>query len=86
MKYVELYRLQDDGLQRVVLRCMLNNQGKVICEGDPTLKASFETKGIEDFKTPGGVGLFPKDGIRFLEQLSYNFSSGYLNASQIKGE
>ena len=83
MKYVELYKLQDGGLQKVVLRCRLEN-GTVACEGDPVLTANIEGEGIEDYSVPGGPPLFPKDGLRFLEQLSFNFSSGYLNASEVK--
>lgn len=83
MKYVELYKLENGGSQRVALRCRLEG-ARAICEGDPALKANLEAEGIEDFGTPGGPQLFPKDGLRFLEQLASNFSSGYLNASEVK--
>lgn len=86
MKYAELYRLQNDGSQRVVLRCQLSEHGEARCEGDRAIQAYLEKEGIENYTTPGGPTLFPKDGLRFLEQLSYHFSSGYLNASEVKEE
>lgn len=72
MQYVEFYKLQKDGSQKVIAICKLID-GKVICEGDEHLAALINRQKIED-------------GLKFLQRLKYNFKSGYLNASDVKEE
>lgn len=83
MSYVELYKLQNDGSQTVVATCRLED-GVVGCEGDTVLVNNLMTGGIKDYDNPEGGKLFVKDGLKFLEQLKFNFTSGYLNASEVK--
>lgn len=87
MKYVEFYKLQNDGNQKVIATCYLKDNGEVGCNGAPVLVENLEKEGIKDYsKTDKTVSakLFFKDGIKFLEQLKLNFTSGYLNASDVK--
>lgn len=87
MKYVELYNLQNDGSQKVIVTCYLNDNGEVECEGDLTLAKNLKEEGVKDYSNIESVissKLFFKDGLKFLEQLKFNFTSGYLNASEIK--
>ncbi len=84
MKYVEFYKLNNDGSQLVIAKCLLNENGEVICEGQENLIKNLEKNGIKNYMDKSGDKLFFKDGILFLEQLKYNFTSGYLNASDIK--
>ncbi len=83
MKYVEFYKLQADGTQKVVAVCRLG-AGGVVCEGDLIFIENLEVNGIKSHKEPRDRKLFPKDGIEFLEQLEHHFTSGYLNASEVK--
>ncbi len=87
MPYVEFYKLNNDGSQEVIAKCELAN-GEIVCGGDENLTANLKSEGILDYlsgEVPGRRGrLFFKDGRKFLENLKYNFSSGYLNASDIK--
>lgn len=84
MRYVEIYKLNDNGSQSVIATCSLYNEAAK-CEGNTNLVRNLYEEGIlnhdaiDERKT-----LFPKDGLKFLEQLKHNFTSGYLNASDIK--
>lgn len=85
MKYVEIYKLQNNGFQTVAVTCRLQEDGTVLCEGDEKLIRTLTQRGVLNYtdkknKTP----LFPKDGFAFLKQLKYHFKSGYLNASDIQ--
>lgn len=87
MKYVEFYKLQNDGSQKVIATCYLNDHGEVECEGDIKLANNLKEDGIKDYSNADGVvssKIFFKDGLKFLEQLKFNFTSGYLNASDVK--
>lgn len=87
MKYVELYKLQNDGSQKVIATCYLNDNGEAECEGNQTLVDNLRMEGIKDYSKTDRINpskLFFKDGLKFLEQLKFNFASGYLNASDIK--
>lgn len=84
MPYVEFYKLQNDGTQKMIAVCKLKD-GKTICEGDKILIENLKQKGVFDYSSgQKGENLFLKDGLKFLENLKYNFASGYLNASDIK--
>jgi len=85
MKYIEFYKLQNDGSQKVIVTCYLDEKGEVQCDGDSVLIENLKNKGIRDYSSQDKSGqLFFKDGLKFLEQLEFNFTSGYLNASGIK--
>lgn len=84
MEYVEIYKLQNDGSQKVLAVCKLVENG-VVCEGDETFVKNLNQGGIFDYESQSPQQkLFPKDGRKFLEQLKFNFTSGYVNASDIK--
>ncbi len=84
MKYIEIYKLENDGAQRVIATCKLVG-AEAVCEGNEALVQTLSEEGIISYeKEPRR--LFPKDGLVFLEQLSFTFKSGYLNASEVKGE
>lgn len=85
MPYVEFYKLQNNGTQEVIATCHLNEGGGVECEGQEDLVGNLKKEGIRDYTDREKmVTLYPKDGLKFLEQLKFNFTSGYLNASDIK--
>ena len=84
MKYVEFYKLQNDGSQKIIAKCYLKENGLVSCEGAEIFIGNLQEHGIRDYNDPSGLKLYPKDGLRFLEQLKFNFTSGYLNASDVK--
>lgn len=84
MKYIEIYKLKNDGTQEIIAICSLK-ENKVVCQGDENFVKSLEEDGILDYSSSSSFKkLFPKDGLKFLEQLKFNFKSGYLNASDIK--
>jgi len=85
MKFVEIYETKNNGDQSIVLVCKLEN-GVVVCEGDELMKRNFDAKGIPDYGSEKREMVFPKDGIRFLEQLKFHFKSGYMNASDVKDD
>ena len=87
MEYIEIYKLQNDGSQKVLAVCKLV-EGEVVCEGEEVFVQNLKNEGIFDYKSQSQPRekLFPKDGRKFLEQLRFNFKSGYLNASEIKTE
>ena len=87
MKYVEFYKLQNDGSQKVIATCHLTENGQVECEGDAVFVDNLEREGIKDYSSSDDKNaelLFFKDGLKFLEQLKFNFTSGYLNASDVQ--
>ena len=83
MKFVEIYKLQNDGSQKVIAVCKLTDGGVVIESENKEFAHSLADRGVRDYLSNSDVMLFPKDGIKFLEQLKYNFRSGYLNASEV---
>jgi len=85
MSFIEIYKLQNDASQKVIATCKLADDGSVVCEGDQQFVESLAREGVRDYSSPNNSAkFFPKDGIRFLEQLKYHFKSGYLMASDIK--
>lgn len=85
MPYVEIYKLKNDGTQEVTVVCRLADN-VVLCQGDKALTESLNNEGIKDYSKDMPTKLYPNDGLRFLEQLRFNFKSGYLNASEIKND
>ena len=84
MSFVEIYKLKNDASQEIIVTCKLTTDGMVICEGDKEFAENLMREGILDYSSSPSKKLFPKDGIKFLEQLKYNFKSAYLMASDIK--
>lgn len=82
MKYVEIYKLNNDGSQSVIATCILEEDGTVSCSGDEVLVENLKNGGIKNYAEPDSL-LFFKDGLKFLEQLKFNFNSGYINGSDI---
>lgn len=80
MKHVTIYKLQDDGSQKVLAICKLVGE-TVECEGNQIFINNLTEDGIRDYaELDPNTRLFPKDGAAFLEQLPNNFRSGYLMA------
>lgn len=83
MPYVNIYKLDNDGSQRILAVCRLQNN-EVVCEsGNEVFTDNLGKDGIADYSSPEKKRLFFRDGRRFLEQLKFNFSSAYLSASDI---
>lgn len=80
MKLVEIYELQSDGSQKTIAICRMEHN-VVVCEGDENFVQNLKQDGIKDYQSD--TLLYPRDGIHFLEQLKFNFKSGYLMASDI---
>lgn len=85
MKYVEIYKLENDGSQSVIVTCKLVEDGQILCEGDKQFVDNLISVGINDYSKEGGSKLFPADGLPFLQQLQNNFKSGYLIATDVVG-
>ena len=84
MPLVEIYKLQNNGDQKVIVKCTLN-AGSVLCEGDPVFVENLNKTGIRDYSDSSGAKkLFPKDGRKFLENLKYAFKSAYLSATDVE--
>ncbi|MGA2417761.1 MAG: hypothetical protein ABSF55_00760 [Candidatus Staskawiczbacteria bacterium] len=83
MKFVEIYKIQNNGSKDIIAVCRLENK-KVTCEGEKIFIENLKKEGIPDYLKNEGAKLFPKDGIKFLENLKLAFKSGYLNASGIQ--
>ena len=85
MAKVEILKLNNDGTQKVIAVCSLKGE-EVVCTGDEEFVLSLSEQGIEDYTASPPRKIFPKDGRIFLEQLKFNFKSGYLNATEVKEE
>ncbi|MEK7643967.1 MAG: hypothetical protein AAB390_01540 [Patescibacteria group bacterium] len=83
MYFVEIFKLKDGGSQSLLANCFLEN-GSINFKGDEKFIESLRQNGITDYSSVDKNKLFPIDGLKFLEQLKYNFRSGYLNATDIK--
>lgn len=85
MKFVEIYKIENDGSQRVIAVCKLVGE-IAICKGDDVFVENLKNEGVWDYSKKLSSKIFPKDGLSFLEALRFNFKSGYLNASEVKEE
>lgn len=83
MEFVEIYKTQNNGSQKILATCRLIDN-KVVCKGDEIFVKNLEKGGILDYTSSPRQKLFPKHGLKFLQQLQNNFRSGYLIASDIK--
>lgn len=85
IKYVEIYKLAPQGKKRKVGTCsLLPKTSRVKCEGEDWL-IKVLSEGINDYLGRGGK-CFPRDGLRFLQNLRFHFRSGYLGATDIKSK
>ena len=82
MPKVKIYQTSSDGSQTTIAECFLNHN-QVDCQGDNNFVTHLKEVGIRDYSENTEENLLPKDGLKFLEQLKYNFKSGYLNASDV---
>ena len=82
MKFVEIYKLENDGSQSILATCSLADES-VSCAGNKIFVENLEKEGIQDYADGSKNKLFPKDGLKFLENLKHAFKSGYLNASDV---
>lgn len=81
---VKIYKTQDDGSQKVIATCKLIGEA-VECVGDEVFVRNLISEGVRDYtREDTVVQLFPKDGIKFLENLQHAFKSGYLIASPVQ--
>lgn len=78
---VEVYRLKTGGEQDRVATCRLWKD-EVVFEGDPEFIEALR-HGIVDRRVRPPKLVLPEDGKKFLETLSVNLHSGYLEASGI---
>lgn len=85
MASVEIYKLQDNGEEKVIAVCKLTPEGGVVCEGEEIFVKNLTGEGIRDYSDmEKPQKLFPKDGRKFLENLKYAFRSPYLSATDIQ--
>lgn len=84
MPTVKIYKLQNDGSQTVLVICKLINN-EVVFEGDDNFSNNIQKEGVFDYFN-NRQKIYPKDGLKFLEQLKYNFKSGYLMATDIEND
>jgi len=82
MAYVNILKLKNDGSQEKIVVCRLLNE-KAECEGEESLVRALLEEGVRSHSGKERTILFPKDGLRFLEELKYHFDSGYLNATDV---
>ena len=85
MKKVILYKLNSEANQEKLAEFQLNDSNLVVVNNKdapkPVVKGILE-KGINNYHGEP-EHLFPTDGIKFLEELQYNFKSGYLLATDV---
>lgn len=88
MYFVDLYELDKFKHQKKVATFKFGEEtfGVVQIEGETNnpLINSITREGIFDFKFAKPGRLYPYDGMSFLENLKYNFRSGYLSASDVQ--
>jgi len=86
MKKVKIYKLQNNGDEHAIAICTLTDSG-VVCEGEEVFINNLQKNGIRNYADQSsGAMLFPKDGIKFLENLKNAFRSPYLSATDIIDE
>lgn len=88
MYFVDLYELDKSKHQKKVATFKFSEEtfGSVQTEGEANHPAidSITREGILDFKFSRPGRLYPYDGMSFLENLKYNFRSGYLSATDVQ--
>jgi len=83
MSKVNLYKLNNNAKQELVLTFSLENN-QVIMRGSATkLIEKIQREGIIDYTSKFQLPIFSDDGLKFLEQLKYNFKTAYLMATDV---
>lgn len=86
--FVDLYELDKSRHQRKVATFKFSEEtfGSVQMEGEINhpLISGITREGILDFKFSRPGRLYPYDGMSFLENLKYNFRSGYVSATDVQ--
>jgi len=83
MPKIEIYKLGNSCKQELIATCTLASDGVEIT-GEENFVMALKNTGIADY-TDNQMGiLFPKDGQKFLDQLKFNFRSGYLLTHEVK--
>lgn len=87
--FVDLFELDPQANQKKIATFKINEDnpgGTVEIEGDQYHPAveNLRGEGIFDYKNATPSKLYPYDGMSFLENLKYNFRSGYLSASEVQ--
>lgn len=88
MYFVDLFELDSQAKQKKIATFKMNEDSpnNVETEGDqyhPVIE-NLRGEGIFDYKKSNPGKLYPNDGLSFLENLKYNFRSGYLSASDVQ--
>ncbi len=86
--FVDLFELDPKAKQKKIATFKMEEDrpGHIEIEGDEYHPAveSLKGEGIFDYKNCLPNKLYPHDGISFLENLKYNFRSGYLSATDVQ--
>ena len=86
--FVDLFELDSQAKQTKIATFKMEEGGsnRVEVEGDQYHPAveNLRGEGIFDYKNSTPTKLYPDDGLSFLENLKYNFRSGYLSASEVQ--
>ena len=86
--FVELYELDRDANQKKIatFKLLEENGGmvEIECDHEHPVITSIQFEGIFDYKYAHPGKLYPQDGMSFLENLKYQFRSGYLLATDVK--
>jgi hypothetical protein len=86
--FVDLFELDSQAKQKKVATFKMSEDSPndVEIEGDQYHPAveNLKGEGIFDYKNATPNKLYPQDGMSFLENLKYNFRSGYLSASEVQ--
>lgn len=86
--FVDLFELDPQAKQKKIATFKMDEDRpeNVEIEGDqyhPVIE-NLRGEGIFDYKNATPTKLYPHDGMSFLENLKYNFRSGYLSASEVQ--
>lgn len=87
MYFVDLFELDAQAKQKKIATFKMGEDDpNVEIDGDqyhPAIE-NLKGEGIFDYKNASLNKLYPYDGLSFLENLKYNFRSGYLSASEVQ--
>lgn len=85
--FVELFELDSKANQKKIATFRLTEESSVVqIDGDHNHRIieSIQGEGILDYKYARPGKLYPYDGMKFLENLKYQFRSGYLLATDVE--
>ena len=88
MYFVNLYELDRNKNQKKIATFKFGEETFGTVQTEETVNHpvidSINREGILDFKFAKPGRLYPYDGMSFLENLKYNFRSGYLSATDVQ--